>query len=306
MNQMFQPAIAEVAQGSLVDPFGRSISYLRVSVTDRCDFRCVYCMAEDMTFLPKKNLLTIEELDRVCTVFIGKGVTKLRLTGGEPLVRKGIMTLIESLSRHLKFGSLEELTLTTNGDWKLALDPLHQDRANAGVGLGSCFGRTMADANPRVVVGLITAAVGGTPLSRWVKGGDLYRQALEQAKRAMTKGRLKGILWHQGENDSDVAANADHYAERLTQMIQDLRGELGDPQLPFIAGKLGEFLILDPRADTPLAGTINDQLQSMVGKVPGFRLVESEHLTAMSDRIHFDTPSLREFGRRYAAALLQK
>ena len=115
MNQMFQPAIAGTAQSRLVDPFGRGISYLRVSVTDRCDFRCVYCMAEDMTFLPKKNLLTIEELDRVCTVFIGKGATKLRLTGGEPLVRKGIMTLIESLARHLKSGSLEELTLTTNG-----------------------------------------------------------------------------------------------------------------------------------------------------------------------------------------------
>ena len=115
MNQMFQPPIAEAAQGRLVDPFGRSISYLRVSVTDRCDFRCVYCMAEDMTFLPKKNLLTIEELDRVCTVFIEKGVKKLRLTGGEPLVRKGIMALVENLSRHLKSGSLEELTLTTNG-----------------------------------------------------------------------------------------------------------------------------------------------------------------------------------------------
>ncbi len=115
MNQMFQPSITGAAQNRLVDPFGRGISYLRVSVTDRCDFRCVYCMAEDMTFLPKKNLLTIEELDRVCTVFIDKGVKKLRLTGGEPLVRKGIMALIESLSRHLKSGSLEELTLTTNG-----------------------------------------------------------------------------------------------------------------------------------------------------------------------------------------------
>ena len=99
----------------MVDPFGRHVTYLRVSVTDRCDFRCVYCMAEDMTFLPKKNLLTIEELDRVCTVFIEKGVKKLRLTGGEPLVRRGIMALVESLSRHLKSGSLEELTLTTNG-----------------------------------------------------------------------------------------------------------------------------------------------------------------------------------------------
>ncbi len=100
---------------SLIDPFGRHISYLRVSVTDRCDFRCVYCMAENMTFLPRQDLLTLEELDRVCSAFIAQGVKKLRLTGGEPLVRKGIMTLVESLSRHLKSGALEELTLTTNG-----------------------------------------------------------------------------------------------------------------------------------------------------------------------------------------------
>ena len=100
---------------TLIDPFGRHVSYLRVSVTDRCDFRCVYCMAENMTFLPRQDLLTLEELDRVCSAFIAQGVRKLRLTGGEPLVRKGIMTLVESLSRHLKSGALEELTLTTNG-----------------------------------------------------------------------------------------------------------------------------------------------------------------------------------------------
>jgi cyclic pyranopterin phosphate synthase len=99
----------------LVDPFGRAISYLRVSVTDRCDFRCVYCMAEDMTFLPKADLLSLEELDRLCGVFIEKGVRKLRLTGGEPLVRRGIMTLVASLSRHLAAGALDELTITTNG-----------------------------------------------------------------------------------------------------------------------------------------------------------------------------------------------
>ena len=99
----------------LVDPFGRSISYLRVSVTDRCDFRCVYCMSEDMTFLPKQDLLTLEELDRLCTAFVRRGVRKLRITGGEPLVRRDIMTLFRSLSRHLASGDLEELTLTTNG-----------------------------------------------------------------------------------------------------------------------------------------------------------------------------------------------
>jgi GTP 3',8-cyclase len=99
----------------LIDPFGREITYLRVSVTDRCDFRCVYCMAEDMTFLPKKEILTLEELDRLCSAFVARGVRKLRLTGGEPLVRRNIMGLVESLSRHLASGALEELTLTTNG-----------------------------------------------------------------------------------------------------------------------------------------------------------------------------------------------
>jgi len=99
----------------LIDPFDRAITYLRVSVTDRCDFRCVYCMSEDMTFLPKADVLSLEELDRLCSAFIAKGVRKLRLTGGEPLVRRGIMTLFASLSRHLAAGALDELTLTTNG-----------------------------------------------------------------------------------------------------------------------------------------------------------------------------------------------
>jgi cyclic pyranopterin phosphate synthase len=103
------------ARTHLIDPFGRSIRYLRVSVTDRCDFRCVYCMAEDMSFLPKKDILTLEELDRVASAFIARGVRKLRLTGGEPLVRRDIMKLVRSLSRHLDSGALEELTVTTNG-----------------------------------------------------------------------------------------------------------------------------------------------------------------------------------------------
>src|SRR5450631_1281581 len=99
----------------MTDPFGRTISYLRVSVTDRCDLRCFYCMSEDMTFLPKADLLTLEELDRLCSAFIAKGVRKLRLTGGEPLVRRNVMSLVRSLSRHLRSGALDELTLTTNG-----------------------------------------------------------------------------------------------------------------------------------------------------------------------------------------------
>jgi cyclic pyranopterin phosphate synthase len=108
-------ANAAAANPPLIDAFGRTVTYLRVSVTDRCDLRCVYCMAEHMTFLPKAEVLSLEELDRIASAFVALGVKKLRLTGGEPLVRKGLMTLVKSLSRHLQSGALSELTLTTNG-----------------------------------------------------------------------------------------------------------------------------------------------------------------------------------------------
>ncbi|MBO6884359.1 MAG: GTP 3',8-cyclase MoaA [Marivita sp.] len=114
----------------LIDPFQRAITYLRVSVTDRCDFRCVYCMSENMTFLPKKELLTLEELDRLCSTFIRLGVEKLRITGGEPLVRRDIMTFFRSMTRHLDTGTLKELTLTTNGS---QLDRFADDLFAAGV-----------------------------------------------------------------------------------------------------------------------------------------------------------------------------
>ena len=127
MNQIV-PMVAETKP--MIDPFGRSITYLRVSVTDRCDFRCVYCMAEDMTFLPKKDVLSLEELDRLCSAFIAKGVRRLRLTGGEPLVRRNILSLIRSLGRHIESGQLDELTLTTNGS---QLSRFASELADAGV-----------------------------------------------------------------------------------------------------------------------------------------------------------------------------
>jgi cyclic pyranopterin phosphate synthase len=114
----------------MIDPFGRHVTYLRVSVTDRCDFRCVYCMSEHMTFLPKADLLTLEELDRLCSAFVRKGVRKLRITGGEPLVRRGVIELMKSLGRHLETGALDELTLTTNGSQLARFAP---DLVDAGV-----------------------------------------------------------------------------------------------------------------------------------------------------------------------------
>jgi GTP 3',8-cyclase len=112
---MLERLATGVSGSALTDPFGRAITYVRVSVTDRCDFRCVYCMAEEMTFLPRRELLTIEELDRLCWAFIDMGTRKIRITGGEPLVRRDIMGLLRSLSRHLEAGTLQEITLTTNG-----------------------------------------------------------------------------------------------------------------------------------------------------------------------------------------------
>ncbi|MGD0635418.1 MAG: GTP 3',8-cyclase MoaA [Beijerinckiaceae bacterium] len=114
VDPIASPLVDPVAS-PLVDPFGRHVNYIRVSVTDRCDFRCVYCMAEDMEFLPKRDLLTLEELDRLCSAFVARGTKKIRLTGGEPLVRRNVMGFIRGLSRHLETGALEELTLTTNG-----------------------------------------------------------------------------------------------------------------------------------------------------------------------------------------------
>src|ERR1700722_12087521 len=108
-------AHAPLLSTALVDPFGRAITYIRVSVTDRCDFRCLYCMSEDMHFLPKRDLLTLEELDRLASAFVAKGTRQIRITGGEPLVRRDIMRLFRSLSRHLDRGALDEITLTTNG-----------------------------------------------------------------------------------------------------------------------------------------------------------------------------------------------
>ena len=155
-------------KAEMIDPFGRMVEYLRVSVTDRCDFRCVYCMAEDMTFLPKKELLTLEELERLCNVFVEKGVRKLRLTGGEPLVRRGIMDLIRNLGKLLDGGGLDELTLTTNGS---QLAKYSQELVDAGVKRINVSLDTLNEANfaeitrwgrlPQVMTGLDAAKKAG-------------------------------------------------------------------------------------------------------------------------------------------------
>jgi GTP 3',8-cyclase len=179
-------SIIQTSANSMIDPFGRHVSYLRVSVTDRCDFRCSYCMAEDMVFLPKKDLLTLEELDRLCSAFIEKGVEKLRLTGGEPLVRKNIMQLVRSLSRHLKSGALKELTLTTNGS---QLAKYAQELADCGV--------------KRINVSIDTLdPVKFKEITRW---GDLAKviEGVDAAQAAGLKVKLNAVAL-KGFNDQEI------------------------------------------------------------------------------------------------------
>lgn len=186
--------------------------------------------------------------------------------------------------------------------WAPAVDPLHFDKPVAGVGLGSTFGRVMADAEPEVFIGLIPTAVGGTPLMRWEKGGDLYQKAVVRAHAAMKHGALRGVLWHQGESDAGSPQTQSTYAARLERMIADLRRDLDAPNVPFVAGELGIFG--DPEQKGNAAKlAINQQLGSLVGKVNNYAVVSSRDLKHKGDGTHFDAASLRTFGRRYAEAM---
>jgi cyclic pyranopterin phosphate synthase len=187
MTIQSEDAIARpIARTSLIDPFARAITYLRISVTDRCDFRCNYCMAEHMTFLPKAEILTLEEIDRIASAFVERGVRKLRLTGGEPLVRRNIMSLIGTLSRHLNAGDLDELTLTTNGS---QLQRFARELADCGV--------------KRVNVSLDTLdAAKFREITRW---GDLNKvlSGIDAALEAGLKVKINAVAL-KGVNDDEV------------------------------------------------------------------------------------------------------
>lgn len=196
------------------------------------------------------------------------------------------------------------LMFTKDQKWAPALDPLHFDKPIAGVGLGSTFGRVMADANPGVTIGLVPCAVGGTPLERWQKGKDLYEAALVRIKAAMKDGTLKGILWHQGENDSGDLEKSQTYATRLATMVNDWRKDLGTPNVPFVAGKLGEFLSETSKDGKPVHWKlVNEQIAQIPTLVKNAAVVDSSGLKHKGDVVHFDSASLREFGRRYAKAM---
>ena len=253
----------------LIDPFARAISYLRVSVTDRCDFRCVYCMAEDMTFLPKAEMLSLEEMDRLCTAFVRMGVRKLRLTGGEPLVRRNVMQLIRNLGRHLKTGALEELTLTTNGS---QLTKHAEGLAEAGV--------------KRINVSLDTLDPAKfEKLTRWGKL-DVVLDGLQAAKRAGLSVKINAVAL-KGQNEDEV----DRMIEWSGQEGFDLvfievmpMGEIGD------AARLDQYLPLSLlRARIQKNWTLNETGYRTGGPARYFDVKETGR------RLGFITPLTHNF-----------
>ena len=191
--------------------------------------------------------------------------------------------------------------LDANGEWQRAEEPIHFDKKSAGAGLSASFARAMADKNKDVKIGLIPCAVGGTRIDRWVEGGDLWSNAVKRAKIALKSGKLKGILWHQGESDA-TSKLAPKWGAKFESMIKSFRRELGD--VPFIAGELGGYLetYKSKKVNKVLWREINSQLHGLEGKIKDYRVVPSEGLTPKRDNLHFNTESLRIFGLRYAEA----
>ncbi|MGR3583147.1 MAG: GTP 3',8-cyclase MoaA [Pseudooceanicola nanhaiensis] len=253
----------------LIDPFARPITYLRVSVTDRCDFRCVYCMAENMTFLPKKDLLTLEELDRMCSAFVGLGVRKLRITGGEPLVRRDIMTFFEGMTRHLESGALEELTLTTNGS---QLERFAEELHAAGV--------------RRVNVSLDTLDEEKfARVTRWGRLPQVLR-GLDAAQRAGLRVKLNAVAL-KGFNEDEIFTLSEFCAARgmdLTWIEVMPMGDLGNED------RVGQYWSLnDLRARLAERYTLTDLPERTGGPARYVRLEET------GQKIGFITPLTHNF-----------
>ncbi len=250
------------------DPFGRTISYLRVSVTDRCDLRCFYCMSEDMTFLPKSDLLSLEELDRLCSAFIAKGVRKLRLTGGEPLVRRNVMSLVRSLSRHLDTGALGELTLTTNGS---QLEKFATELRDSGV--------------RRINVSLDTLdAAKFHAITRW---GDLDKvlRGIEAARAAGLKVKINAVaLKNMNEDEIPSLMEWAHGKDMDLTLIEVMpMGDIGE-------GRIDQYLPLSLlRARLAARYTLTDLPDDTGGPARYVRISET------GGRLGFITPMTHNF-----------
>jgi hypothetical protein len=195
------------------------------------------------------------------------------------------------------------LSLNNDNQWVIAREPVtHDERIPVGQGPGIPFAAEMLKSAPGVTIGLVPCAVGGTPLSRWVKGADLYEACIARAKIAAQSGSIDGALWHQGEADTNTQQNADTYSARLTQMFKDLRADLGRPGLPIVVGQLGPFL--DP-AKYPYVDTVRAAIRTMPAQLPHVGYADSVGLEDRGDKLHFSAAAQTTFGARYAAAMQQ-
>ncbi len=253
----------------LIDPFQRPISYLRVSVTDRCDFRCVYCMSEHMNFLPKKELLTLEELDRLCSIFIGLGVQKLRITGGEPLVRRNIMSFFQAMSRHLDSGALEELTLTTNGSQlhRFATDLYSAGVRRVNVSLDTLDDTKFAD------------------ITRWGRLPQVLK-GIDAAQAAGLRVKINAVAL-KGFNDDELITITEWCADRdmdLTWIEVMPMGDIGNED------RLDQYWRLtDLRAKLGEHYTLTDLLERTGGPARYVRIEETQQ------KIGFITPLTHNF-----------
>lgn len=259
----------DAAPPRLIDPFARAITYLRVSVTDRCDFRCVYCMSEHMSFLPKAELLSLEELDRLCSIFVGLGVRKLRVTGGEPLVRKGILTFFRAMARHLASGALDELTLTTNGS---QLARFADDLAACGV--------------TRVNVSLDTLDPNRfQAITRWGRLAQVL-DGIEAATRAGLKVKINAVAL-KGVNDDeipDLVAWCGARGHDLTFIEVMPMGDFGAEE------RLDQYLSLETlRRDLEARWTLVDTPERTGGPARYARIAET------GQRLGFITPLSHTF-----------
>ncbi|QJE98674.1 sialate O-acetylesterase [Luteolibacter luteus] len=196
------------------------------------------------------------------------------------------------------------LAMDGEGAWRIARDPIHMkdSRIEPGVGPGISFALEMLKASPERSIGLVPCAVGGSPLKRWVKGGDLYEKALARAKASAKDGVIRGVLWLQGESDTEDEKNAASYEARLTGMFKDLRADLGSPDLPIVVGQLGEFLLQQP-ARFAHAETVRAAIRHMPEMLPRIGYADSAGLEHKGDQLHFSTAAEREFGQRFARAM---
>lgn len=199
------------------------------------------------------------------------------------------------------------LVFNRSNEWEVATEPINrgEPKKNPGVGPGLAFGKAMAEANSEVTIGLVPCALGGTPLSRWTRGADLYSNAVARAEAASAFGELAGILWHQGEADAGAKTNADTYSERLTEMIGDIRAELKSPRLPFVVGQIGEFTYDRPGNPMPFAREVNAALAAIPRHVLFTGCAMSKGLADKGDQLHFSSEAQRELGKRYANEILK-